>query len=323
MTKTSHSRSWLSTTRTSLLTRAMTLAAATLISTAGYAADKCSTVNLADPGWSDSNVTTTTAAMLLKSLGYDAKITMLSVPVSYESLSNGQMDAFLGNWMPAQQKFHDSYVASGKVEQLSKNLHGTEFTLAVPKYVYEQGIKSFADLAKHGDEFDHKIYGIEPGAPANQSIQTMIDHNEFGLKGWTLVESGEQAMLSEVKRAVNRKKGIVFLGWTPHPMNVNFELAYLSGGEKYFGSAGDVFTLTRKGFKDNCPNVAALLSNLDFSLTMENTVMTDVLENGTAADKAVDNWIKANPAQLDSWLKGVTTADGAEGLAAAKKALLN
>ncbi|MFP8967222.1 choline ABC transporter substrate-binding protein [Pokkaliibacter sp. CJK22405] len=304
--------------RALILTQAVVLGG---LSLNAQAAD-CDSVNLADPGWSDSNVTTTTTKLLLDSLGYDAKVTMLSVPVSYESLANGQMDAFLGNWMPAQQKFHDKYVASGKVEELSKNLHGTEFTLAVPKYVYDGGVKTFDDLAKHKDEFGEKLYGIEPGAPANQSLQTMIDNNEYGLGGWSLVESGEQAMLSEVKRAVQRKKAIVFLGWTPHPMNVNFDLAYLSGGDKYFGSTGDVFTLTRKGLKESCPNVTQLLSNMAFTLKMENTVMTQVLEQNADVNDAVKAWIKANPDSLDTWLKGVTTKDGASGEEAVKKALL-
>lgn len=70
----------------------------------------------------------------------------------------------------------------------------------------EKGVKDFSDLAKHADEFESKIYGIEPGAPANQNIQKIIDANDFGLKGWQLVESGEQAMLAQVERAGKDKR---------------------------------------------------------------------------------------------------------------------
>ena len=38
-------------------------------------------------------------------------------------------------------------------------------------------------------------------------------------------------MLSEVQRATSHKEDVVFLGWAPHPMNVNFKIEYLTGGD--------------------------------------------------------------------------------------------
>lgn len=65
-----------------------------------------------------------------------------------------------GNRMPAQQGFYDKFVVNGDVVQLAKNLEGTEFTLAVPDYVWDAGVHDFADLNKFADKFDKKIYGI-------------------------------------------------------------------------------------------------------------------------------------------------------------------
>jgi glycine betaine/proline transport system substrate-binding protein len=119
-----------------------------------HAADsdaQCSTVKMADPGWSDIAATNAVARLLLESLGYQVKIDSLAVPIIYGGLKDGQVDAFLGNWMPAQQGFHDKFIANGDVQQLAKNLEGTEFTLAVPDYVWNAGVKDFADLQKHAD----------------------------------------------------------------------------------------------------------------------------------------------------------------------------
>ncbi|MFD2980309.1 glycine betaine ABC transporter substrate-binding protein, partial [Klebsiella pneumoniae] len=90
-------------------------------------------------------------------------IDSLAVPIIYGGLKDGRVDAFLGNWMPAQQGFHDKFIANGDVQQLSRNLEGTEFTLAVPDYVWNAGVKDFADLQKHADQFDKKLYGIGSG----------------------------------------------------------------------------------------------------------------------------------------------------------------
>lgn len=283
--------------------------------------EACSTVKLADPGWTDIAVTNGIAAFLLEGLGYKVKIDTLSVPITFGGLRDGQVDAFLGNWMPAQQGFHDQFIASQQVTQLAKNLQGTEFTLAVPTYVWNAGVKTFADLDKHADLFNHKVYGIGSGAPANQSIQKMISGDEFGLGDWKLVESSEQAMLAEVGRAVKRERWVVFLGWTPHPMNVKYDMKYLTGGEKYFGNTGSVFTVTRNGYAEQCPNSGKLLANLSFDLKMENAIMAEVLEKNAKNPDAVRAWIKANPQSLDTWLEGVKTRDGGDALAAVKARL--
>jgi len=59
-------------------------------------------VRLADIGWTDVTATTALVAHLLSELGYEAQVTVLSVPVTYASMKNKDIDVFLGNWMPTQ-----------------------------------------------------------------------------------------------------------------------------------------------------------------------------------------------------------------------------
>lgn len=295
-----------------------------LTTTAAQAADpdaQCSTVKLADPGWSDIASANAVARLLLEGLGYQVKIDSLAVPIIYGGLKDGRVDAFLGNWMPAQQGFHDKFIANGDVQRLSRNLEGTEFTLAVPDYVWNAGVKDFADLQKHADQFDKKLYGIGSGAPANLSLKEIIDKNEFDLGQWKLVESSEQAMLAQVDRAVKKQKFIAFLGWTPHPMNVKLKMHYLTGGEKWFGSKGEVFTLTRKGYSQACPNAAKVLANLNFTLDMENAIMAEVVDKKISFDEAAKAWVKQHPERLQGWLSGVTTKADGNALEAVKATL--
>ena len=284
-------------------------------------ADQCETVKMADPGWSDIAATNAITGFLLEGMGYKAKVDTLAVPITFGGLKDGQVDVFLGNWMPAQQGFYDKFVATGDVTQLAKNLDGTEFTLAVPDYVWDAGVHNFADLNKFADKFDKKIYGIGSGAPANISLQEIIKKNDFDMGQWKLVESSEQAMLAEVSRAVKKQKFVTFLGWTPHPMNVQLKMHYLKGGEKYFGDTGSVHTLTRKGYAQACPNVGKLLTNLSFTQEMENSIMAEVVNKKVSNADAAKAWIKANPAVLDKWLDGVKTVDGKDALPAVKAKL--
>lgn len=297
------------------------LLSSALITTAQAEDARCATVKLGDPGWSDIAVTNGVARLLLDGLGYKAETQTLAVPIIFAGLQKGQVDVFLGNWMPAQQSNYDKFVAAGEVDKVAQNLGGTEYTLAVPTYAYDAGVKTFADLDKHADRFKHTLYGIAAGSPANISIQDMIKGDEFGLGDWKLVESSEQAMLVQVGRAVKRKDFVVFLGWTPHPMNVQYDMKYLKGGEKYFGANGTVNTLARKGYAQQCPNVGKLLANLAFTQEMENAVMNEVLSKNASNDEAVKAWLKANPQVVEGWLQGVTTREGGDGLAAVKAKL--
>lgn len=283
----------------------------------------CETIRLSDPGWTDITATNGVASVILEALGYAPDVKTLSVPIGYQSMKSGEIDVFLGNWMPAQQAFIDDLTKADAIEVLNKNLTGAKFTLAVPAYMTAKGVKDFADLATHADEFDSTIYGIEPGAPANTNIQKMIDSGDFDLKDWKLVESGEQAMLAQVARAERGEKGIVFLAWAPHPMNETFDIAYLSGGDAYFGpdyGGAEVFTLARKGWPEACPNAAKLFGQMTFEIGMENQLMGAILEGADSKTAATD-WLKANPAALTPWLAGVTTLDGAPGETAVKTAL--
>jgi glycine betaine/proline transport system substrate-binding protein len=284
----------------------------------------CKTVRFSDVGWTDITATTAVTTTLLAGLGYDTAVQVLSVPVTYASLKNKDIDVFLGNWMPTMEGDIKSYRDEGTVETIGVNLEGAKYTLAVPRYVGEAGLTGFADIARFRDKLEGKIYGIEPGNDGNRLIQDMIDKNAFGLKGFEVVESSEQGMLAQVKRSVKRKEWVVFLGWEPHPMNANIEMTYLAGGDDYFGpnfGGATVFTNTRTGYRNECPNVGRLLTNLRFSLPLENEIMGAILDDGEDPDKAAAAWLKAHPEVLDGWLEGVTTFDGGGGLAAVKKAL--
>ena len=208
---------------------------------------------------------------------------------------------------------------------MRENLEGAKYTLATNAKGAELGIKDFADIAKQKDALGSKIYGIEPGNDGNRLIIDMVSANKFDLTGFEVVESSEQGMLAEVARAEQEGTPVVFLGWEPHPMNANFKLTYLTGGDDIFGpnfGGATVYTNVRKGYTTECPNVGKFLQNLKFSLEMENQIMGKILNDGQDPETAATEWLKANPAAIEPWLAGVTTKDGSgEALPAAKTAL--
>ncbi|MDP5008326.1 MAG: choline ABC transporter substrate-binding protein, partial [Glaciimonas sp.] len=269
-------------------------------------------VRFADVGWTDIAATTGLASVVYEGLGYRTTKTIASVPITFAGVKNKQIDLFLGYWSPTMDPIIASFVKDGTIKVLaSPNLTGAKYTLAVPTYAYNAGLKTFVDIAKFSKELDGKIYGIEPGNDGNALIEGMIKKNQFDLGKFKLVESSEAGMMVELSRAVKKNKWMVFLGWEPHPMNVQQKITYLTGGDAVFGpnyGEAKVYTVTAKDYATRCPNANKLAENLHFTTSIENQIMGPIMDK-TDPKVAAKTWLKQNPQLLDKWLLGVQTFD--------------
>jgi glycine betaine/proline transport system substrate-binding protein len=300
-----------------------TLVASTVLVSSAFAAEpeSCKTVRFADVGWTDVQVTTGIATNVLEALGYTPEVKTLSVPVTFASMKNKDIDVFLGNWMPSMTADIKAYTEDKSVETIAVNLEGAGYGLVVPSYAADAGVKSLTDLGGMKDKFNGKIYGIEAGNDGNRIISEMIANPANKLEGFELVESSEAGMLTEAEKAMKNNEFIAFLGWTPHPIMGEMKLHYLDGmGDSGFGAA-TVSTNVRAGYTTECPNVGKLLTNLKFDLAMEGAMMAPILKDGADPKAVTKDWLKANPAATTAWLAGVTAFDGSDAAAALAAAM--
>jgi glycine betaine/proline transport system substrate-binding protein len=282
-----------------------------VISRASLAAD-CHDVRFGVVGFSDVAAVTALTSEVLKEIGYSPTSVNLSVPIIFASLQAGSIDVFLGNWMPAQEADSRPYLQDRSVESVGPNLEKAKFTLAVPRYLYDAGLKDFADIQRFAGPLDRAIYGIEPGAAANRLVLGMIKSNQFGLSSFRLIESSEQGMLAELERAYRVRRPIVFVGWDPHPMNLRFQIEYLTGGDTTFGpdfGGATINTVTRAGLSRQCPNLGRLLHNLKFTLGGESEMMAAILDRHEPPEVAARAWLASHQDTVREWLAGVSTSD--------------
>ena len=311
-------------TRRNLITTFVALATACLLAGTALASTP---IRFASVSWTGVTVKTEIGMSILNSLGYDATKVTLSVPIAYQAMDVGDADIFLGNWMPSMATIANKFFEKGTIVKYVPNMPGAKYTLAVPSYVVDGGLKDFSDIAKYADKLDHKIYGIESGNDGNLIIQNMIDNNMFGLGDFKLIATSEPIMLTEVKSFVQEGKWIVFLGWSPHFMNKIIDMKYLTGSTaKTFGEndgTATVYTNIRKGFAEEQPNVAKFLKNFTFPIAMMNEI-AQTLEDNKNMNHAEAGllWVKKHPDIYRGWLKGVTTVDGKPALPAFEATLM-
>lgn len=324
------------------LAHAATAAIFTLsISPIAYSADAeelaadydCSTVRFGQPSWTGVKVKTAAATWILENLDYDTETTTASLAISYKAMEGGDIDTMLSQWFPSARQMFRPFGIKGSLDIVSANLTGGTYTVAVPSYVYEAGVTSIKDLDQHREKFGGEIYGIDPGSTGNDTVKTMIKDDYAGLGDWELVPSSEPGMLAEVGKRTGDKEWIAFIAWSPHPMNVNYNIKYLSDGAKYWGpNKGEVIvqTVTQEGFAWACPNVGQFLDNYEWTVEEQSLGMTYVRNEDMEPLAAAKKVIRQNPEMIARWLDqsgiyqtgGITRMDGSgNGKAIIRKAM--
>jgi len=262
--------------------------------------------------WPGVTVKTAVVKKILEYLGYEVESNPYMVPVLYKGLSTKDLDIFLGAWLPTMKLYLEPYFKEDLIVSVTTNLNETIYTLAVPKYVWDAGIHSEEDLHKYADKFGRRIIGIEPGNEGNQIMINAIKDNTYNLAKWELVECSTVAMLVGVKKAIKNKDWIVFLGWSPHWMNMVFDIKYLEDPLEIWGPPGTeiVKTITRTGLKEDIPNVYKFLEQFKLTPEIQNEWIYEYGFKKKHQDEIAKEWIENNLRMVDLWVYGVKSITG-------------
>ena len=208
-------------------------------------------------GW-DENVANSnlTKVLLEEDLGYQNVELKLADDVGpvYDDLIEGNTDAFLDAWMPNHRQFVDR----GQLEVSREPWYvgRTRYGIAVPKYMHD--VRTIPDIDFSGTEM---ITGIEPGAVLMKRIETDVVP-EYHLHS-SLVEATTPAMLAELEQAYTMEEPFVFLAWSPHWMNQEYDFRYLSDPKNAMGSVDDpqrLHSVAREGLAEDDPAAYALIN---------------------------------------------------------------
>lgn len=276
------------------------------------------------PAWPGITVKTEIARELLAPLGYQGKAQEIGLQVIYQGLDSGDVDVFLGAWLPAQNPMLEPLESDGSIQRLATNVTGAQMTLAVPDYVYDEGITSFADLDAHRDEFNGEIYGFGAGSAASEILNKAIADDAWGLGDWTLVDTSTVGMLSAAKSHIANHEPIVWVGWKPHWMNLALPMRYLSDSKNLFGEgngASDVRTLMASDYADAHPNLVTFFNQFSFTSAEQSWMIQQYGQDEKPVEEVAKAWIQQHSDRVKQMLDGVTTTDGQPAWETVKSAL--
>src|SRR5918994_1550981 len=198
----------------------------------GGGEDSAKTLDIADIGWTENTaIAHLTRVLLEEELGYE-QVTIKTTDLDsvYDSVADGDLDAFQDVWLPNQRDLLSS--VEDDVEQLSFSYEGeTQQGIAVPSYMGTTSLdrlnESEADL----------ILGIEPTSVVMGQVYDRVIP-AYGLEQ-KLVQASTDGMLAEVEKRYRNREEFALVAWSAHWMNQRYDLRYLEDPKDALGELND------------------------------------------------------------------------------------
>lgn len=265
-------------------------------------------------GWTENvAISNLTKVVMEEELGYGAVEIQgpLDVGALFQGTATGDLAAFQDVWMPNNQNYLDE--VEDQVELLDPWYEGeTMYGIAALDYM---GVDSLANLDQANT---NEIIGIEPGASFHPQIRDEV-FPTYNLDDFDLVESSTPAMLAAVEEASNANEPILFLAWSPHWMNQQYDITYLEDPEDAQGDFDDpsrITSIVNGDLEEEDPVAYAFLNAIRMNQEQLEGLEAEINDaEGEAAEsdaplQGARNWLEGNRDVVQPWVEAAEQAQG-------------
>lgn len=251
-------------------------------------------ISIAYVNWAEGIAMTHLAKAILEDQGYKVTLKNADVAPVFAALAKKDADVFLDTWLPIT---HADYIEryGDKLDILGDLYTEASIGLVVPSYVT---VNSIEELNANKDKFKGEIIGIDAGAGIMTVTEQAIPDYQLD---FNLLSSTGPMMAASLQKAIDNEEWVVVTGWKPHWKFSRFDLKFLEDPKNAYGNAEIIKSVARKGFKEEDPFAAALISNMTFTNEQISSLMDEV-ENGATESIAVKSWISKNKDLVNSWI---------------------
>lgn len=258
--------------------------------------DEKGTIKIGMNNWVENIAVSNMWKAILEKKGYDVELISVEKAVLYQGLSTGDLDIGMEIWLPLTDKsYYEEY--EDDIELRENWYEGTDLALTVPAYMDD--INNIEDLNNYKEEFDSVIMGIEPGASITALTEEVIEEYDLDFE---LQESSEPAMLTELKKRIDKEEPIVVTLWKPHSSFAEFDLKTLEDPKNIYGDSENIYYATKMDFEDEHPDVVEWFDNFILDDDQLGSLMSEV-ETADSELEGAKKWIDNNQALVDEWMK--------------------
>ena len=249
-------------------------------------------------GWGeDKAVAQLTKYLLERRLDHgEVELRQVGIHEAYRDVASKKLDAFQSVRMPSQQAEFEK--VSDRTALFNSWIIGTtRASLAVPAYMDVRNPEELDSAAAA------QVLTVRPDdSPVGEVPSAALA--DYGLR----VEREYQdapAMLDEVDRRYKKKEPFVFIAWSPHWLNEEYDINYLEdpkGSLSEITRPGSLHMLVRKDLREKDPTAHALMDAIVMTET-EATNLQVSIRNAKTSENGVRNWIDDNKKLVKDWVK--------------------
>ena len=255
--------------------------------------ESCKTVRFSDVGWTDITATTALASVVLEGLGYEPTADILSVPVTYQSLKNGDIDVFLGNWMPTMEADIAPFKEDGSVEVVARQPRGREVHAGraqVPRRRGPQGLRRHRQVQGPARRQDLRHRARQRRQPPDPEDDRRRPVRPRRASRWSRAPS--RACWPRSQRAVARQRAdrVPGLGAAPDERQLRARLPR-PAATRCSAPISAAPRSTPTSARATCRSArtsASCCRTSTFTLPMESEIMGGILDDGKDAEDAAE-----------------------------------
>ncbi|SDG09391.1 glycine betaine/proline transport system substrate-binding protein [Limimonas halophila] len=256
--------------------------------------------------WASSEATARLAATVLRErLGYSVELVQAGAPFLYRALAEGEVDVFLDSWQPdGHRSFLDA--VGREVVDYGILYGGARLGWIVPERTTPAVIGAIPDL-KDTDvraRLNGTIRGVDAGTGVMQLSRDALQ--AYGLDGYSLAPSSDAGAALAVRRALDNGEPAVVTARRPHWMFEAYALRFLADPKDALGGPQRVHKLVRTGFMTDHPWASRVLMRMHLPRAAVRRIMAE--GRARTYPRAVDTYIRRNPARMRYWVTGRMTA---------------
>lgn len=275
----------------------------------------------------------------LEDLGYEVSEPQeVEAQTVHLALGTGDADFTAVHWNTLHNTFFEESGGDAVLEKVGTLIEGALQGYLIDKAAYDSGITNLGDLKnpETAKMFDADGDGLADlaGCVPGWGCERVIEHQltEFGLRETVSHNQGAyNAIIADTIARSSAGKHVLYYTWTPYwvsgTMVPGKDVEWLSvpytslpdGGEanttfgdKNLGFAVDnIRVVATDDFLNSNPAAAVLfeVAKIDINdISAQNKLIAEGQDASSDIDRHVDEWIKANKVQYDSWLQAARSA---------------
>lgn len=251
-------------------------------------------LTIAHSSWEESAALAyLTEAVLEDELGYEVELEAATPERAFEEVATGEADAFQGIWRPRHNELISAH--EGDIDMLGGWLLGTtRASLAAPSYM---DIRRMDELEGSGAK---KALVLGAGASGVGEIPAEA-FEKHGLE--PSMYSDSSAMMDEVERLYEAEEPFVMLAYSPHWMNIRYDLDYLEDGEflEEINRPSTLHSATRSGLSEEDPLAYAFLEEITLTVPQMESLQLEI-RNAEDPSEGARAWAAANKHVTGVWV---------------------